>query len=343
MSGVTVVGAGARTPLGLDAVQTGFLFRAGLPAVGASPLCDPSGEPVAMGWVPVVDARIIGPERLAALARPALSEAISGVRSKAVGAWLCVGSGLPYEAAARAAMESVAREALPDARVSVLARGEAGPLSALEEAERALALRQIDAAVIGGAHSDHDPSEIAALSARGVLFARDNLDARIPGEAAAFFVIARSADAAGEGLSALADIVGWGLEREEADEGSPAAPAKGLSAAIRRATEPLRASGATAGWMWSDLCHESHRLREWQSAFIRAQKVLGRPYRLDSPAQRMGYLGAAALPLCVALSAVAWSRGFAPASVALATAGSDAGERAALLLRDPRARIEVRS
>lgn len=357
MSGTFVVGVGARTPLGLDAAQTSFLLRAGLPAIGESPLADPKGEPVVAGWVPVVDARCIGSERLVALARPALAEAISRIARVggsastgrgprvAMGAWLCVDARMPREAGACAALEAMAEEALPGASVSIVARGGAGAVAALGEALRAMELRQIDAAVIGGAHSDHDPAEIAALSARGGLFARDNLDARIPGEAAAFFVIARGGDVSGRGLSPLAEIVGSGLAMEETgpDEEAPAAAAVGLTSAIRGATESLRARGATAGWVWSDLCHEARRLREWQSAFIRSQKVLGRPYRLDSPAQRMGHLGAAALPLFVATSAIAWSRGFGPSPFALGTAFGDTGERAALLLRDPGARDEVRS
>ena len=84
--------------------------------------------------------------------------------------------------------------------------------------------------------------------------------------------------------------------------------------------------------MLTDLTGEMRRLHEWQSAFVRAQKVLGRPYMIDSPAQRIGYLGAVALPLSVVLAATAWEYGYAPSPIAIATAGNDGGERAALAL-----------
>ena len=74
------------------------------------------------------------------------------------------------------------------------------------------------------------------------------------------------------------------------------------------------------------------RVQEWQSVFVRAQSVLGRPYHIDSPAQRIGYLGAAALPLFVAMAATAWRHGYAPSPIALAVAGNDGGARAALAL-----------
>lgn len=344
MSLARVTSVGARTPLGLDAVQTGFLLRAGFPAVAESPLAGPSGDAIAAGFVPVIDARTVGPERLVALARPALLEAAGSLRGPAVEVRLSIDPGTPAEAEARARLEAMVRDALPGSRVTVSALGEAGAVASLPDAIRALALREADAVVIGGVHSDHDPRVISALAARGALFSPDNLDARIPGEAAAFFVIAREASGAGEGGSRLASLLGYGLSHQGEDEGDerPAAPALALWAAVKEATQPLRDRGVTAGWMWTDLCHEARRLREWQSVFVRAQAVLGRPYRLDSPAQRMGHLGAAALPLFVATAVTAWRHGFAPSPIALATAGSDAGDRAALLLSAPGAREDVK-
>jgi 3-oxoacyl-[acyl-carrier-protein] synthase-1 len=49
----------------------------------------------------------------------------------------------------------------------------------------------------------------------------------------------------------------------------------------------------------------------------------------------MGHLGAAAMPLHVILAAEAFRRGFAPHPYAVSIAGSDGGERAALLLSAP--------
>ncbi len=340
MTPLAVVGVGARTPVGLDAVQTGFLLRAGFPAIRESLLADAAGEPIAMAFLPTLDPRVIGPERLVALARPALAEAARPVARLALEAWLSIDEDVDDEPAVRAALEAMCAASLPGARVTIAARGEAGIAAFLPEAARSLELRQADAVILGGVHSDHDPRRIKALAAGGRLFGPGHLDARIPGESAAFFALMRGVEAAGKSLSPMAEIVGWGLDREESTHtgDAPAAVARALSAAVKQATTRLREDGSAAGWMWTDLCHEAHRLREWQSVFVRSQKILGRPYYLDSPAQRIGHLGAAALPLFVASAATAWSREYAPSPVALGTAGTDLGERAALLLCDPAAK-----
>lgn len=216
----------------------------------------------------------------------------------------------------------------------VEARGEAAPAALVPEALQALDARRASAVVLGGAHSDYDPRVIAALEASGRLFSSDNLDARIPGEAAAFFVLMRASDAARRRLRPIGHVlgVGGGRERARPDNDEPAHEALGLTAAVRQASEPLAADERRAGWMLTDITSEMRRVQEWQSVFVRAHGVLGRPYHIDSPAQRIGYLGAAALPLFVAMAATAWRHGYAPSPIALAVAGNDGGERAALVL-----------
>ncbi len=226
------------------------------------------------------------------------------------------------------------KRAIPEAKVSVETRGEAAPAALVSAAIRTLETRRGAIAVIGGVHSDYDPRAIAALEASGRLFSRDNLDARTPGEAAAFFVLMRAAEAARHGLAPLARVIGVGRGQEHArpDNDELAYEALGLTDAVQQATEPLAANGCTAGWILTDLTGEVRRISEWQSVFVRAQKVLGRPYFIDAPAQRIGYLGAAAMPLFVVMAATAWGHGYAPSPIALAMAGNDGGDRAALVL-----------
>lgn len=334
MSAVAVVKVGAVTPIGLSARQTGFLLRAGFPAMTESPLADAAGEPITMAFVPTIDPRVVGPERLALLAAPALEEAAASLADISVAVHVAVDEGYPDVAGAARSLSAAARRILPDAAVGFGAQGEAALGTLLPEALRALAARQVDAVVLGGVHSDHDPRAIAALEESGRLFSTENLDARIPGEAAAFFVLMREADAARRGLGAVARVlgVGTGQERARPDNEAPAYEAFGLTEAVQRAVEALARGGQAAGWLLTDLTNEMWRNREWQAAFVRAQDVLGAPYVIESPAQRIGYLGAAALPLFVGMAAVAWEHGYAPAPVALATASSDGGERAAVAL-----------
>jgi 3-oxoacyl-[acyl-carrier-protein] synthase-1 len=334
VSSVVVVKVGAKTAVGLNARQTGFLLRAGFPAMAEAPLADAAGEAITMAFVPTLDGRLVGAERLAALARAPFEEAIESVRSLPGDVYVAIDEGCDESAMAIQGLEAMVKRAMPAAKVSVEARGEAAPAALLPAAIRILETRRADVAVIGGVHSDYDPRCIAALEASGRLFSRDNLDARIPGEAAAFFVLMRATDARRQGLVPLARVIGVGAGRERArpDNDEPAYEALGLTAAVRDATKSLAGDGRTAGWILTDLTGEMRRLYEWQSVFVRAQKVLGRPYIIDSPAQRIGYLGAAAMPLFVAMAATAWGHGYAPSPIALCTAGTDGGDRAALVL-----------
>jgi len=105
-----------------------------------------------------------------------------------------------------------------------------------------------------------------------------------------------------------------------------------MTQAVRQATEPLLKTEQTAGWMLTDLTAEMWRVHEWEAVYIRSQKVLGRPYYVETPAQRIGYLGAAAMPLFMGMAATAWQHGYGPSPTALCTAASDGGERAAIVL-----------
>jgi 3-oxoacyl-[acyl-carrier-protein] synthase-1 len=202
--------------------------------------------------------------------------------------------------------------------------------------------RALDAVVLGGLHTDFEPEVIQGLEASGRLFARDNLDAVIPGECAAFVVLMREPDAARYELPALARLRGIGDGRDgvRIDNTASAYEAFGLAAAARAATKSLGESEQTAGWVLTDLTHEMWRQKEWQSVFVRLQRVLGNPYYIDSPAQRMGQLGGAALPLLMTIAATAWQYDYAPSPRAILLGTSKGGGRAALTLENMMSRAE---
>ncbi len=331
-----VVSVGARTAVGLDARQTAFLLRAGFPAMSEAPLAAASGEAITMALVPTIDPTLVGAERLAVLGRAPFEEAIAPIRDLAASVRVAIDEGCPDAPLATRLVSTALQRAMPNATVEVAARGEAAFATWLPEALSALASRQSSVVVLGGIHSDYDPVTIATLEASGRLFSPDNLDSRIVGEAAAFVVLMRDTDAPKYALSPLARVlgVGGGKERATPFNDESAYEAFGLTAAVREASAPLARAGRTAGWMLTDLTGEMRRLHEWETVFTRAHKVLGRPYVIESPAQRIGYLGAAAIPLFMTMAASAWRYRFAPSKTALAFAGNDLGDRAAVVLEE---------
>jgi len=124
--------------------------------------------------------------------------------------------GLEDAPLARVLFETMVDRVLPGTPTMVEPRGEAALGALLPDVLKALDAGLLEAAIVGGVHSDYDPDTIAALEAHGRLFSRDNLDARIPGEAAAFVLLMRGGHASRAGLTPLARILGIGKGRESA-------------------------------------------------------------------------------------------------------------------------------
>ncbi len=346
MKPLAIVAAGAITPVGLRAVETAFAWRASMAAMREAPLVDDDGEPITMCFLPTLAPLLTGAERVLELASSALAEAAEdlgpaartararvvlvadedlGVKTapgRSPAAWLA------SELAARA------RSLFADVSVDVVARGPAGAGRVLPDLEGALATGSIDIALLGGAHSDYDPRRIAELAGAGRLFRSDRLDALIPGEAAAFVALVRPDVARRLRLAERTRIVAVASAQEQArpDNDASAFAALGLTAALRAALASLGDEEARVGWMLTDLSFETFRHFELQAATLRTQSFFCDPQRVDSPAQRMGHLGAAAMPLHLVLASEAFRRGFAPHPRALSIAGSDGGERAVMLL-----------
>ncbi len=345
-----VVSVGARTPLGLTSVETGFAYRAASVGMREAPLVEEEGgDGVTMCFLPTIDPLLVGHERAVKLAIPALDEAIrntgpalqqmrvrvvlsmdehlgvSGpdgrVPATEVGAWVIQ----------RAAM------AAPQAQLETSVRGPAGLGFVLPGVLDALARGSIEAAIVGGVHTDYDPARVRALAEAGRLFKPDNLDSIIPGELAAFFVIMRPDVARMYKLTPYANVfsVATAYDKARPDNDEPAFEAIGLTVAVRKAGAPLAEAKLRAGWLLTDLTFERHRLFEHQSMIVRTQALWWEPQQWDPPALRMGALGAAAMPLHVNLAVEAWRRGWAPHPVAISCAGSDGGERAAMLISKP--------
>ena len=345
-----VVSVGARTPLGLSAIETGFAYRAAAVGMREAPLCEEDGgDGVTMCFLPTIDPLLTGADRAVKLALPALDEAIRGVgpalQQMRVKLVLCMdeqlgvagpdgqlpGTTLGAWVIQRAAMHA------PQTHLETNIRGPAGPGLALQGVYDALARGTIEAAILGGVHTDYDPARIRALAAAGRLFKPDNLDSIIPGEHAAVLVLMRPDVARTYKLTPLANLfaVGNAFDKIRPDNDEPAFEAIGLTVAVRKAGAPLAELKLRAGWLLTDLSFETYRLFEHQSMIVRTQSLWVEPQQWDPPALRMGALGAAAIPLEVTLAVEGWRRGWAPHSIAIACAGSDGGERAALLLMRP--------
>ncbi|MBK8253724.1 MAG: hypothetical protein IPK82_13790 [Polyangiaceae bacterium] len=345
-----VVSIGAKTPLGLSAIETGFAYRASAVGMREAPIVEEEGaDPVTMCFLPTLDPLLVGHRRASKLAISALDEALSGVmpaiqqmRTRLVlimDEHLGMAGPDSRPPAVELGADVVQRASMstPQVQLETSVRGPAGLGFVLPGTLDALARGSIEAAIVGGVHTDYDPARVRALAQAGRLFKPDNLDSMIPGEMAAFFVLMRPDVARTYKLQPLVQIftVATAFDKIRPDNDEPAFEAIGLTVAVRKAGAQLAEEKLRAGWLLTDLSFERHRLFEHQSMIIRTQSLWWEPQQWDPPALRMGALGAAAMPLHVVLAAEAWRRGWAPHSVAFSCAGSDGGERAAMLISKP--------
>lgn len=344
-----VVGVGARTAIGLTATQTAFLYRASAYAMREAPLADDNGEPVTFCFLPTLDATLTGGARAAKLAVPALEEAFAslgpGGRELRVGLGIALDEHLATKGAdggdpaaeLSSAIYERAGELGSPISLETSARGPAALGFLLPGIFDALARGSIEAAIVGGVHTDFDPARIAALCESDRLFRSDNIEAVIPGEAAAFAVLMRPDVARRFAFEARAEVhaVATAFEKARPDNDESAFEAAGLTVAVRRAGARLASTGQRAGWMLTDLGHEPLRLYELQAIGVRTRHLWCEPQVCDAPAQRLGYLGAASMPLHLALAAEGFRHGISPHPWAMSIAGSDGGERAAMLLSAP--------
>lgn len=342
----TVLASGVRSPLGLDSRATAMLLRTGLAAIGAAPIDLGDGEPVTMAHDVTLDPYVVGDERAILLARAALAElarafAPGAVRSLRTRVVLALPE--PNPGAVRAATSPLRsrdlglaiREVFGDCMIDVDPRGSAGLAYALPSALAVLARREVDAVLVGGVHTDYDHEALAALDAVGRLFRPESVDAVIPGECAAFVLLGRPDLAGRLGLRPLASIVGIGSATGDVTPDSTGAfDASALAAAFRMAAVDLPAE-LRIGWALGDHGLEHFRNRELYAAVTRANGLFTAPFSIDSPAQRLGRTGAASLPLFVALSGEAFRHQFAPSPIGLLFAGSDRGERGAIVVSAP--------
>ena len=350
MSLAEIVAIGALTPNGLDARQAVFFTRAGRLFVRESPFVDRRGAPVGLASVLAVPDDVRGPARLLALAAPALRECLTNQPSIGPGTVPLL-LALPGDAAQAApglggstAGQALNRELLArlanevddrlDVGRSIVARfGRAGGALALSVALSRLRQRQVPFVLVGGVDSFHDADRLDALDAAHRLHAEDVENGTLPGEGAAFVLLAP----AGTGGS-LASLRSLAIENEprslEAGTDEPC-QALALTLAMRRALDDAQLPRIER--LVSDVVEERHRVHEQLLASGRlAARIGGSPLH-EQPLLTTGELGAATVPFLVAYVAGLFRARAADAArlPALVVATSDGEPRAALVLTPP--------
>lgn len=172
------------------------------------------------------------------------------------------------------------------------------------------------------------------------LFEADRLQRRghpglVPGEAGAVLVLETAASARRRRARVRAGVDAVVLEREDAAF-DPGAPLTGRT--LARAVERAATSAGGAARLTRiavDLNGERWRFLDWALAESRVSDALPDGWRLWHPAEGVGDVGAASVPLAAAVATRAFARGYAGGGKVLVAASSETGERGAVVLSPP--------
>ncbi|HYV48317.1 MAG TPA: hypothetical protein VFA20_25830 [Myxococcaceae bacterium] len=339
---VAITGLGAITPIGGGAAQTCASIRAGLNRFEDYPYYntltpDPEWdepEPLVASRSAGVALGVQGPDRMLALALPALREALEDarlLRRQMKRAALLLALPEDHPSLSRWNLDVFAEallqrggltEHLP--QVTVAAHGNAGALRAVAQASSLLHRRGADACLVLAADTYFAPERLRALDEEKRLKSSFNPDGFLPGEAACALVLETEESARARGRTPLGVI----RALAEATESQPFTSDKQSTGA--GLTNVLRAllPGAGERFVLTDHNGESYRAFEWGVARVRVGERLGEVKELLHPAMSVGDVGAAAGALQIACAVAAFERGYAPAPEALVLCGSDSGLRA---------------
>jgi 3-oxoacyl-[acyl-carrier-protein] synthase-1 len=346
---VMVVGVGMTTSVGLSTPETAASVRSGTTRFAESRIYDRRFRPVTMaevpqdGLPPLPDspqfATLTAREaRMLRLASAPLLECLRPIADQptAIGLSLALPETTTTRPLDHAAflghLAAVTGRAFDPERSDASHTGRAGGLVALGQAVLHIQSGRTEMMICGGVDTYRDLYVLGTLGMEERVKSASILDGFIPGEGAAFLLLASARATAARGLAPLGSVspVALGFEVGHLYSSEPYR-GDGLAAAFAQ----LIASGsvdAPIGEVYSSMNGESHWAKEWGVGFLRAKAVFNPDHGMHHPADCCGDTGAASGPLMVGL-AVHGLRGGYRRSPALVYASSDHGPRAAVVVR----------
>jgi 3-oxoacyl-[acyl-carrier-protein] synthase-1 len=158
-----------------------------------------------------------------------------------------------------------------------------------------------------------------------------NLDGFIPGEAAAAILLGPATAALRGSLTCVG--MGFGTEPAPLQSGLPLR-ADGLVTAIKAALAEAGLNMAQLDYRITDLSGEHYGFKEAALAQLRVLRARKEELDIWHPADCIGEVGAATLPVLFAVAGAAAKKGYAPGPRALCHIAADDGRRAAFIFAE---------
>ena len=334
-----VAGVGMVTALGRTTAETIAALDRGERRAAQTRLVDARGDRIVGSFALPVRGDLVGVARAALLAFPALAECIESMRPfcGVTAIFLCVP--LPWGSFAAdlapmiapvcdsfpAVVDALARElearggCCPAALRFVIARGHAAGALAMEQAAALFERGEAAQALIVGIDTHGERATLERFGLTGALKSRGSPRGFLPGEASAVLCLRPTSE---KPCGVLVCGVGLG------EEGETPSTARGLTSAVSQSIARWGGGARSIATVAIDLNGERERAKEWSFAATRTLWRERATPLLIHPADRLGDVGAASLPLLVGLLA----RGAKRPGPALAVASSRDGLRAGVVL-----------
>ncbi len=332
-----IVASGMVTPVGFQAASSCAAIRAGIDGFQETRF-ELDGEFVRAGVVPLED--VAAKDKLAWMTASAVDQCLRAAQPEVredTAIALCLPElerpGRPSELDAgffaRACRQLEQAERLGPHR-RLFQTGTMGAVEALLWAEQTLEAGVAAHCVVVGVDSYVSAAALRAFHAAGRLLTAKNSDGFVPGEAAAAVLVSR-ASAAPVALECRG--IGWGRETALRGSGKPLR-ADGLTQAYRAALQSAGCGFTAVDYRLADIAGEQHAFKEAALALLRTMRVRKAEFYIWHPADCVGRVGAASVPLILGVALAAARRSYAPGPGVLCHFTDDTGVRAAAVLRE---------
>jgi len=337
MTALSVNARGMVTALGFNAPASLAALRAGISGVRELPWVDfESGEQLRGAKISLPQwSESVG--KLADLAAAAIEECLTSAGAAAVPQVpLLIGVAAPQRPGRFEELDEELLDAVAARLGSSLhpcsalySQDQIGCANALLAAQALLNARQAVQVIVAGVDSYLHHVTLDSYLERRRIMTPSNSNGFFPGEAACAVLVERSSGRVGELL-----ILSLAFDRETATiEGHEPFRGAGLTRAVQQALGQAGVEMREIAYRLTDLSGEHYKFKE--AAFVAGRLNGGErlvPLELWHPVEYLGEIGAAVLPCLLAQVMHAAEEGYAPGRLALCHIGSDAGERAALVV-----------
>jgi 3-oxoacyl-[acyl-carrier-protein] synthase-1 len=346
---IYVVGVGACTSVGANALSSAAAVRAGISAFCEHPwMIDSAGNPMIVARAPYLPQDISGGDRYVHLAYLAVNEALSSLPEEA-GSFHAIPAilglppnrpGLPegLDRQLTEALVPMLRGRLEISDFRTVQTGHSAGLMALEAGRLMLNSGTAEFCLVGGVDSYLEPETLAWLEANEQLHSAGNMNNAwgfVPGEAAGFCALATGSAVRKLRMRPMAEVVAVATARENnLIKTDTVCLGRGLTEAFEQVLRARPTSLRTIDNIICDMNGEPYRADEFGFTSIRVSEFFDDVTDFVAPADCWGDVGAASGPLFVNLVRAARQKGYANGPYALLWTSSESGERSAAILRD---------